>query len=87
MIPIDFLGSNIELVKPADMTDEQCASMRAYKEISEDGFTRFLTVWQPNKEDIDAIAKGRPICLVITSAVFPPVHLYTVDDQGESNAG
>lgn len=30
MMPIDFEGSNLTLTKPGNMTDEQCASIKAY---------------------------------------------------------
>lgn len=85
MMPVDFEGSNIILTKPKDMTDEQCMSVHAYKGVDDESIPFLLTVWQPSKEDIDAINAGRPICLKICGQSMPPVALYTVDENLQAN--
>lgn len=84
-MPIDFEGSNLTLVKPANMTDEQCASLFAYKGVDNDGFGFILTVWQPSKEDIEAVKAGRPICVKVVSESFPPMAIYTTDENLNAN--
>lgn len=41
MHPIKFEGANIDLAKPDDMTDEQCFSLPAEKNIDSQGFPYF----------------------------------------------
>lgn len=85
MLPIDFEGSNITLSKPADMTDEQCMSVRAYKGVDMDGFPFHLIAVKPNKDDIAAINAGHPIFLKVLGETFAPVALYTLNEKGEIN--
>jgi hypothetical protein len=92
MHPIHFNGAR-EIGKPESMTDEQCYSLWAlnhdYKYTGEDGKeyeARVWTeVWQPSKEDIEAIVAGRPVILQIHSYGLPPVALLTLDEKGNSN--
>lgn len=85
MHPIKFEGANIDLAKPEEMTDEQCFSLPAEKNIDSQGFPYFLTAWMPNKEDLEALNAGRPLFLKVIGQGHPPVALFTVDDQGEGN--
>ncbi|MBK7885493.1 MAG: hypothetical protein IPJ81_18140 [Chitinophagaceae bacterium] len=85
MLPIDFEGTNLILSKPANMTDEQCTALKAYKGVDNDGFPFFVTAWQPSKEDIESINSGKPIMLKILGTCFPPVALYTLDENNNSN--
>ena len=85
MLPIDFEGTNITLGKPADMTDEECSSVRAYRGNDNNGFPFFLLAFQPSYEDIQAINAGRPIMLKVVSARMPPVAMYTYDQNFNSN--
>lgn len=92
MRPIQFEGAK-EMHKPENMTDEQCYSLWAhqhdYQYAGPDGqqhAARMWTeVWQPNKEDIEAIVAGRPVILQIHSTGLPPVALFTLDEKGEPN--
>lgn len=43
MMSIDFEGTNINLTKPSDMTDEQCLPLMAQKAVDNQGFPYFLT--------------------------------------------
>lgn len=85
MMPIDFPGANLTLTKPENMTDEQCMSIKAYQDIDQDGFAFILTLWQPSKDDIDAINAGQPICVKVMSAGFAPMAIFTVNQNGEAN--
>jgi len=85
MYPTNFEGSNINLTKPSDMTDEQCFSLPAEKNIDSQGFPYFLTAWMPNKEDVEALIAGRPLFLKSIGTEFQPVALFTLDENGEGN--
>lgn len=85
MMPVNFIGSNMVLTKPANMTDEQCSETPALRGTDDDGFPYHLTCWQPSREDIQAITHGKPIYLKVLGASMPPVVLFTIDDNGEAN--
>lgn len=53
--------------------------------IDEDKFPFFVTAWQPNKEDIEAINRGGPVYIKTLSQRLPPMSLFTLDEQGEGN--
>lgn len=92
MHPINFQGAKV-IGKPENMTDEQCFSMYALPVDHE--FTdnkgekvqsRFwVECWKPSKEDIEAINRGEPIWLQIHSIGLPPVAVFTLDENGNSN--
>lgn len=92
MHPIQFEGARV-IGKPQNMTDEQCYSLYAtsndYEFTGEDGKryqARYWTeMWQPSKEDIEAIIAGQPIILQIHSVGLPPVALFTIDQDGNPN--
>lgn len=92
MHPINFEGAKV-IGKPENMTDEQCFSMYArpvdHDFIDNKGETvqsRFwVECWKPSKEDIDAINRGEPIWLQIHSIGLPPVAVFTLDENGNSN--
>lgn len=84
MHPIYFEGAK-EIGKPADMTDEQCSSIWADLGVDDSGFPFFLTAWQPNKEDKEAILRGDPIYLKTVSTKLPPMALFTLAENGEPN--
>lgn len=84
MYPIYFEGAK-KMTKPEDMTDEQCYSLWAesndYSYTGSDGKQHtaifWTEMWQPSKEDIEAINAGRPIILQIHSHGLPPVTVFT----------
>lgn len=92
MHPIYFEGAK-EMAKPENVTDEQCYSVYAHSQdcpfIGEDGETYsskvWTEVWQPSKEDIEAINAGRPVILQIHSHGLPPVAVFTMDENGKPN--
>lgn len=86
MRAIHFEGANATYGKPDDMTDEECYSVSAYEHRDTDGNVAGIsTVWQPNREDIQAINAGRPVVLHICGAGMPPVSLFTYDENGVIN--
>lgn len=85
MHPIDFEGTNIELVKPVEMTDEQCMAVRAYKGVDVNQFPFILTAWMPNKEDLDAMNAGRPLMVKMLGELTPPISLWTYDENMQIN--
>lgn len=85
MHPVDFKGTNIVLSKPEDMTDEQCLPLKAMKAATEDGLPYFVTGWKPNKDDLDVLNAGGILYLQVVGNGFPPVALFTVNDNGEIN--
>jgi hypothetical protein len=92
MHPIHFDGAKV-MAKPETMTDEQCYSLWAhqndYKYTGEDGEEHdarvWTEVWQPSKEDIEAVVAGMPIILQIHSYGLPPVALFTMYENGKPN--
>jgi hypothetical protein len=92
MHPINFPGAQ-EVGKPENMTDEQCFSVYATKGTYEftgaDGVqyqaTFWTEAWKPSKEDIEAINRGEPIYIQIHSAGLPPISVFTLNENGESN--
>lgn len=93
MQPVHFEGAKI-IGKPENMTDEQCFSMWAmpvdHTITGEDGkeyLSRFwLEAWQPSREDIEAINQGRPIWLQLSCIRLIPIAVFTLDENGNSNA-
>ncbi len=85
MLAVDFPGTNITFGKPADMTDEECGSLKAMVAQYEDGTPYVLTAWQPSYEDIQAINAGRPVMLQIIGRGMPPVSLWTYDENTSAN--
>lgn len=84
MQPIKFEGA-IEVGKPEGLTDQQCTSIWALKGVDAGGFVFWVELWQPSYEDIQAINRGEPIVVKILSKGLPPILLFTVDENGESN--
>lgn len=85
-MPVDFEGSNIIMHKPESMTDEECGSMPAYVEL--DILYRpikYLVAWQPNREDLIELNKGKPVFISMSTGALPPHQLFTIDDEGNIN--
>ncbi len=84
MMPVDFPGSNIDLVKPENMTDEQCMQMRAWCGDAPDGSIAYITAWKPSKEDIEAFNRGEAL-FMRTSGPFAPTSMFTFNEEGQPN--
>lgn len=50
-----------------------------------DQFPYYITAWQPNKEDIEAINNGQPIYVKTLSKGLPPMALFTIDENNQGN--
>ena len=85
MIPVDFEGSNVYLRKPENMTDEQCMGIKAWVGTDDAGFLCFITAWQPNKEDLEALNMGKPVYIKTLAVKLPPMSVFTVDEWGKPN--
>lgn len=85
MRPIDFPEANMTFNKPVSMDDSECLPLRVYAGTDGNGNPFINSVWQPSKEDIEAINAGRPVVLTILGTGMPPVSLFTYDENGNSN--
>lgn len=85
MYPVNFEGSNFNLVKPENMTDEQCMGLPAMRGVDSNGFNFILVAFKPNYEDLKALQEGRELYLKVIGNRFAPVALYTVDENGNGN--
>lgn len=56
-----------------------------YAGIDTDQFPYYLTAWQPNNEDIEAINQGRPVYVKTLSKQLPPMALFTLNENNEPN--
>jgi len=83
MEAVDFEGTNITLGKPDDMTDEQCNSIKAQKGVDSQGFPFFAVAFKPDAEDLKNLNEGRPIFLKVIGQGFPPVAVYTLNENGQ----
>jgi hypothetical protein len=81
----DFEGSNLQLNKPGSMTDEECGSLMAFHGRYANGVPFFRVHAKPSKEDLEALNAGRGIWLDVLGTSFPPVSLFTADEQGNVN--
>lgn len=85
MMPIDFPGTNTDVVKPDSMTDEECCDLRAMQWFDNNGFKHWLMQVKPSKEDLDAMNRGEPINVHFMSNTFPVIGFFTRDEKGEIN--
>lgn len=85
MRPIDLPDYNITLTKPDSMTYEQCAPLTAWHGNNASGDHCFVTAWVPNKEDLEQLNKGLPIYIQTVSDYFPPIAVFTMNEDGTSN--
>lgn len=85
MRAIDFPESNHTFSEPVSMDDSECLPLHVYVGKDTKGLPYINSVWQPNKEDIEAINAGRPIMLTVCGNMMPPVSLFTCDESGEIN--
>lgn len=87
MRAIDFPQANKIYNKPEGMSDEECFPISAYEHRNEQtGKVEYInTVWQPNKEDIEAINAGRPVVLNFGCGFLVPHAIFTYDENGNIN--
>lgn len=82
---VDFVGSNITLVKPEGWTDEECQSVHALKETDLNGHPFYMVAVVPNKEDLDALNAGRPLYIKVTAQHFAPMFVFTMNEEDKPN--
>lgn len=71
MIPVDFEGSNTDMLKPQNMTEEECSNLRV-RFVKNNRGPQFTSRWQPSYEDLKALEAGKPLCLemYIDASIF-----------------
>lgn len=84
MRPVPFEGA-VEIKKPANMSDENCSSAWTTSGIDADGYPYYMTAWEPNYEDMQAIKAGRPIYVKVIGRTLPPMALFTLDENNQGN--
>lgn len=84
-MPIDFEGTNVDLVKPPDMTDEECISLRCQRWQDSKGVWHWLIAFKPSYEDMEALKRGEPIFAHFLAPSFPVVGFFTKDENGNIN--
>lgn len=84
MIPVDFPGTNIELVKPNGWKDEDCMALPALKEFGDKGEAMYTEAWMPSYEDLKALNSGRPVMIRLYASCIP-IAVWTVDESGKCN--
>ena len=70
MIPIKFPEADHHLLRPEDMTDEQCTSLDAFWTGD-----NFISCWKVSWKERLKILFGKPIWLWMRSRRHPPVAL------------
>jgi hypothetical protein len=53
--------------------------------VASDGSPMLVLHYMPSMEDMEAMAAGRPIILVVAAKKFPPITLITTDENGIPN--
>lgn len=68
MKPVDFPESNLTLIKPDNMTDEECSSLKVWR-----GEGMFVSCWEPTSEELAEINKTGKIWLSVWGDTTPPI--------------
>lgn len=76
------LGKLIEII---DLSDAGIVIPPIVAGVDTNGFPYFMTAWQPNKEDIEAINRGEPVYVKTLSKQLPPMALFTIDENKQGN--
>jgi hypothetical protein len=56
-----------------------------YAGVDQEDFPFYMTAWQPNKEDLEALNAGRPIYIKTLSKQLPPMAVFTLNENNEGN--
>ncbi len=89
MLPIEIEGWNTEMQPPAgwdEKKDGVCHTIKASVQPDPHNAGRHYVVtgWKPSEKDLESIKNGGAIYLQCWGGM-PPVALYTIDENGESN--
>lgn len=82
---VHFEGATFDLVKPENMTDDECGSLPAMSGTTEDGYPYILVAFKPSPEDIKAMINDGKLFLRVLGTQFAPVVLFTIDSEGIIN--
>jgi len=74
--------NNAVLGAPAGMSIEQCNALPITRLEYADGQPAVASFWQPTKAELDLIASGKPIRLIVLGVTHPPLNI-GVDGDGE----
>lgn len=78
MTPVEFDGCNTQM-PGTTYVPAMC------KVDPETGEPITIVAWQPNTDDLKAIAAGRSIFMKIGTFMVPPIGLFTFNENGELN--
>lgn len=87
MLPVNFPGANIVIVKKADAPPIKnvLEDAPAWFGVDVNQYYCFVVAWQPSYEDRQAINEGRPIYFKAYATALPPISLFTTDLNGIPN--
>lgn len=74
--------NNAVLGAPAGMSIEQCGALPVTRIEYLDGTPAVASFWQPTKAELDLIASGKAIRLIVLGTTHPPLSI-GVDGDGE----
>lgn len=78
MEPIDFDESNMTFTRPADMTDDQCGSLKVWQGHEQStGFPLIISKWKLSAEDLKRVNETGEVWLSIYGSGMPPVSIFT----------
>tara|TARA_R110000744_G_scaffold104945_5_gene200773 strand:- start:8013 stop:8267 length:255 start_codon:yes stop_codon:yes gene_type:complete len=77
--PIHFEQSNLRYGPPKDKTEEQVATLHAWKGEDAEGTPMVIECWQPSPEEILDILDGKPVWITIMGTGVPPLAVDTVN--------
>lgn len=85
MMPQDFAEANYKQAVHERFKND-CIPVMGMRNIDKEGNPYILMKFQPNKEDIEAILAGRPICVNFYSHELKhPITVYTYDEENKIN--
>lgn len=56
-----------------------------YAGIDSENFSYYMTAWQPNKEDLEALNRGEPVYIKTLCKQLPPMAVFTMDENNNGN--
>jgi hypothetical protein len=91
MKPIKFPQANTNLIKPDDMTDEQCGELPVYRGAAENGFPVYISCFELDEQELLDVLQTKKIWVHVYAASHPPIALDCADpwrknDRGEKEA-
>jgi hypothetical protein len=78
--PTTFPQANLELIRPATMTAEECSSLPVYRSAEPQAF---ISCWRPTAEDLERLVRGGAIWVRVIGSSHPPIAVTTENPFGE----